>query len=207
MHKSMRFWDRMASSYDNDGNDRFDPALLKNTREYLKPGDVVLDFGCATGSLTLQFAGCVKEIHGVDYSANMIEVASAKATEINAENATFMQADVLDANIGPETYDVILAFNLLHLVKDIHAVTRKINEALKPGGLFISLTPCRGEKGRWLRMLMAVLGTLGITPRPRFFETSELEQILTGAGFEIVRTECTDQAIATDFFAVVRKLS
>lgn len=70
MDKIESFWDKQAKGYDGS-EDQFDPAfkiIVEKTRKYLRPDDVVLDFGCATGSKTLEIAKNVKEIHGMDIS-------------------------------------------------------------------------------------------------------------------------------------------
>jgi ubiquinone/menaquinone biosynthesis C-methylase UbiE len=44
-------------------------------RRYLRPVDQALDIGCGNGFSTFQYARCVRQILGVDYSPNMIEAA------------------------------------------------------------------------------------------------------------------------------------
>jgi 2-polyprenyl-3-methyl-5-hydroxy-6-metoxy-1,4-benzoquinol methylase len=45
-----------------------------------------------------------------------------------------------------ESYDVILALNMLHTVPNPQDVMQRINEILNPDGLFISVTTCLGQK-------------------------------------------------------------
>ena len=70
MSKSERFWDRLSKNYDKSDSinevNRYES--IRYIREYLKPGDIVLDFGCATGTIASALAGNVKEMHGVDLS-------------------------------------------------------------------------------------------------------------------------------------------
>jgi 2-polyprenyl-3-methyl-5-hydroxy-6-metoxy-1,4-benzoquinol methylase len=56
-----------------------------------------------------------------------------------------MQATIFDTRLKEETFDVILAFGILHLLKDFPKAIRRINELLKPGGWFISSTACMGK--------------------------------------------------------------
>jgi cyclopropane fatty-acyl-phospholipid synthase-like methyltransferase len=58
MGKSEKFWDRMSGGYDrgDDGAQEGEFPSVVTTRRYLNEDDVVLDFGCATGTLALKIA-------------------------------------------------------------------------------------------------------------------------------------------------------
>ena len=71
----------------------------------------------------------------------MIEIAREKAAVAKVENVIFEQTDIFDSEFAKESYDVILAFNMLHTVASPQDVVLRINELLKPEGLFISVTP------------------------------------------------------------------
>ena len=76
-NKSQDFWNKQAKRYDT-GEQKFNAVykeILLKTKEYLDPGDIVMDFGCATGTKTLILAGNVKHIHGLDLSDEMIKEA------------------------------------------------------------------------------------------------------------------------------------
>lgn len=55
------------------------------------------------------------------------------------------RADAADWPDG--TFDVVLGFNVLHLVAVRDAVLQNVCRLLKPGGLFISKTPCLAQMG------------------------------------------------------------
>ena len=62
-------------------NDKTYKKTLEITKKHLKSSDIVLDYACATGLYSIELAGNVKEIHGIDISSKMIEAAERKATE------------------------------------------------------------------------------------------------------------------------------
>jgi SAM-dependent methyltransferase len=86
------------------------------------------------------------------------------------------------------SFDVVLAFNLLHLLDGTPAAIRRIRELLKPGGLFISKTVCLGEKGRLLRCLVFIMRKLGLAPYVKSLKIQELEDFITDQDFQIIET-------------------
>lgn len=199
MNKSERFWDRMSKNFD-DQEKTNDKVFLK-ARKYLNSSDKVLDYACATGMYTFEAAGHVKEIHGIDISSKMIEVAKRNAGERQEQNVTFAQATIFDERYAKEPFDVILAFNILHLLGDLPEVVQRINELLKPGGLFISASACLGESGAFLRTLITLLGKTGLVPQVNIFKSSELKAFITGRGFQIIEVEKIPDSVSHYFIA------
>jgi 2-polyprenyl-3-methyl-5-hydroxy-6-metoxy-1,4-benzoquinol methylase len=141
MSKLEEFWDGASKNYDKT-EARFEYIHSKsreNTKKFLKGSDTVLDYGCGTGTSTCQFSCHVKEVHAIDISSKMIEIAREKAVVAKVKNVIFEQTDIFDSEFAKESYDVILAFNMLHTVPSPQDVVLRINELLKPEGLFISV--------------------------------------------------------------------
>src|SRR6056297_2200954 len=118
MSKSEKFWDQSASNYDNTEG-RFDfihSRSRENTKRYLKDTDIVLDYGCGTGTTTCEISGLVKSVRAIDMSTAMIEIAKTKAAKAGAVNIDFEQADIFDEAFQYGSFDVVLAFNMLHTV-------------------------------------------------------------------------------------------
>ena len=134
--KSEKMWDRMAGRWDTPGVSLgdHDLALLTKTDKYLNNESVLLDFGCATGSIVFELAGKTRQVYGLDISSNMIEIAKIKAAEQGVTNTHFIHGSIFNETLVPESFDVILAFSVLHLVEDIPLVFQRINQLLKPGG-------------------------------------------------------------------------
>jgi len=146
MDQSEKFWDKQAKNFaKHEQNIKLNENKdFVNTLKYLNINDVVLDYGCGAGIVSHAIADKVKEIQAIDISPKMIEVANRKANQLNIENINFAQATIFDERYQKESFNVILAFRILHVLEDTQAVMRRINELLKPWGWFISVSACMG---------------------------------------------------------------
>ena len=191
MNKAEKFWDKRAKGYENKEK-RSEPLYnraVEKTKTYLKTSDIVLDYGCGPGLMTNQFTKHVKKILGIDISSKMIDVARQNAKEDNIENIEYAQSTIFDDKLEDESFNVITAFNVLHLVEDERKTLKRINELLKPGSIFISETVCLDEKKSFLRFIFKIIGKLGIVPNLIHYNSSDLENLIVECDFQIVETE------------------
>jgi 2-polyprenyl-3-methyl-5-hydroxy-6-metoxy-1,4-benzoquinol methylase len=206
MSNAETFWDNTAKNYNREEkrDEKTYLKIIEKIRTYLKPNDIVLDFGCGTGLVSNEIAGNVKQIHAIDISSKMIAIAKEKAAGRKIENIDHAHSTLFDEQLRKGSFDVILAFYILHLVEDNQKVMQRLNELLKPGGLMISATPCMGEKPI-LNGLFSMAGKIGIIPTIRSFKKTELEDSIANGNFEIVETECLHQS-SQQYFIVAKKI-
>lgn len=211
MSEPETFWDNSAGNYDKT-EQRFEHIHRKsreNARRHLKASDVVLDYGCGTGTVSCELANQVKEIHAIDISSKMIEAARGKADAKNLHNVRFVQTDIFDERFKEESFDAILAFNMLHTVPNPRDVVKRLHELLKPEGVFVSVTPCLRGKMSFLVNLqiqfVRVLCALRIIPIPiRRLKSSELDDLLTNGKFEAIETEEIFKGASSYFIAATK---
>ena len=207
MDNSEKYWDKRSNKYDKQTK-RYGQTYIRtieNTKKHLTMSDVVLDYACGTGNITNEIADNVKEIHAIDISAKMLDIAKRKAGERKIENINFAQSTIFDETYQKESFHVILVFNVLHLLADPQKVIRRINELLKPGGLFISATGCLGEKKTFSNIFFLLLSKVGMVPFIKFFKISELEDLITNENFQIVETENLYHT-PPNYFIVAKKI-
>lgn len=212
MNKSEEFWNKSASNYDKT-EERFEFIHRKsreNARTHLKGSDIVLDYGCGTGTTSCELSGQAKEIHAIDISSKMIEIAKGKADAGKVENVRFEKADIFDERYREGSFDVILAFNMLHTVPNPRNVVKRVHELLKPEGLFISVTPClRGKMSFLVNLqiqLVRILCAVGVIPIPiRRLKSSELDDLLANGNFRAIETEEIYRK-ASSYFVVAKKI-
>jgi 2-polyprenyl-3-methyl-5-hydroxy-6-metoxy-1,4-benzoquinol methylase len=190
MNKSEKFWDRSADYYDRE--EKKDELtylkFIEKAKKYLKASDIVLDFGCGTGLVCNEIADDVKMIYAIDISSKMINIARGKATQRKIQNINYIYTTIFDDRFVSDSYDVILVFNVLHLLDDSKEVIKRLNKLLKPDGYIVSATPCMGEKPI-LNSLFSIGSKIGITPVIKSFKTNELDNLFIKGNFEMIETD------------------
>lgn len=212
MNKPKDFWDKSAKNYDRT-EERFE-HIHQTSREcakrHIRETDIVLDYGCGTGTTACELASHVAEIQGIDISPRMIELAKQKATVNGLDNVSFAQADIFDEGYSKGSFDVVLAFNMLHTVPDPQRVARRAHELLKPEGVFISVTPCLRERISLLVgaqiQIVRFLCKLGIIPVPiRRLQTSDLDDLISGGNFYAAETKAIFSGASSYFIAAKKQ--
>ena len=201
-----RFWDRIADRYATKpiADEASYQKKLEITREYFRPDMKVLEFGCGTGSTALIHAPHVASIRAIDVSARMLEIAKDKANNAGISNVHFEQSTLSLAHEPAGTYDMILGLSILHLLEDRDDAIARAFGLLKPGGVFVSSTPCLDGAVGWLFRLIGPIGRwLGLLPRLKVFSQNELRASMTSAGFVIDHSWQPDGA--RSLFLVVQK--
>lgn len=157
-------------------------AMLAAAASRLRPTDHVLEIGCGTGSTAIRLAPHAGAWIATDFSEEMLRIARAKPAP---ENLRFVRADADHAFDGGP-FDVVCAFQILHLVDDPPHLLARIHAHLKPGGLLIAKTWCFADMGLHLRALFAILRAIKMFPPARALTKAALRRAIGEAGFEIV---------------------
>ena len=201
-----RFWDRIAEKYaaspvrDEDSYRH----TLDRTRAHLNAQDRALEIGCGTGTTAIKLRDAVGSIMATDYSAGMIEIAKRKRADASAGNVEFAVGTVFSDTLETGAFDAVLAFNLFHLLDDPEASLQRTHALLRPGGVFISKTPCLGGRAWLYGPMIGVMRLFGRAPRVRLFSVDEWDARIEAAGFEIVETGFFPTA-STNRFIVARR--
>jgi len=196
MNRARNFWDKQAKKFDNSQKE-FETAsgeIMSRTKEYLDADDNVLDFGCATGTKTLELAGMIKHIHGLDFSSEMISEALKKKNEEKATNVSFSQGTIFSDDLDKASFEKILAFSIIHLLEECEKVIQRMYELLKPGGLLITETACFSDRMNFKTRLeftsYRFMKLLKLFPlNLNMFKTTDVEQLMSRQSFSILRSE------------------
>lgn len=190
-------WAEHADWYDNASK-----AVMQRYRALAKIGssDAVLDIGCGAGGLSLDLAPVCRAVHGVDLSAEMLDVARKRAADRGIANATFEQADAQTDSLGAE-YDVVVSSFGAMFFDDPVAAFRNIATSLKPGGR-LALAAWRDlRENEWLMKIRGALALGRDLPLPPLaaptpFSLSNVERttaLLAEAGFAEVALTPVDE--------------
>ena len=117
----------------------FEKAFLKNEIARLPDHAVMLDLGCATGSLSCRMAGDFERVVGYDVSPHMLDVARKKAADQGLTNVNFTQGDLEEGIPEPDDSVSLAVMNLgtASDMRNIKGVIGEIRRVLKPGGRFV----------------------------------------------------------------------
>ncbi|MGY6635103.1 MAG: class I SAM-dependent methyltransferase [Alkalilacustris sp.] len=182
--RSKRFWNRIAARYaarplrDVPAHE----AMLAAAAVWLSPSDRVLEIGCGTGGAAIKLAPGVADWIATDLSEEMVRISEAKG---GGPKLRFAVADAVEAlTLGP--FDVVCAFNVLHLVEDLPATVSRIHASLNPGGRLIARVWCFGDLSIGMRLLLRVLQAVRLVPKVLVLQEVGLRTALRDAGFEIL---------------------
>ena len=198
------FWDKTALKYAKDPISDMEAYALTRDRiiEILQPHHKVLELGCGTGSTALELADRVDSYIGTEVSPNMIAIARGKLGGHMPENLSFEIQDV--AAVASDSYDVVIALNLLHLVPDLEIILGRIYSTLPSGGLLIAKTGLLKD-GLWvLPWVIPVMRLIGKAPFVRSLGEVELLVMLKNAGF-LVAEKLTQDGMVPRMFTVAIK--
>ncbi|WP_316861535.1 class I SAM-dependent methyltransferase [uncultured Cohaesibacter sp.] len=208
MPTAKEFWETEADKYVARpiANMPAYEMTMERTRAYLKPDDKVLEMGCGSGNTAMLLSRHVSHIWANDLCSRFIEIGSSKAREKNITNIDFIEGDIMAPELDNHApYDCLLAFNLIHLFKDIPGAIERMHALIKPGGIFISKTGCLSGMRGLLRIPIAIMQVFGKAPHVSFVSASKLEAIMRTQGFEILESRTFPKAGGSQFI-IARKL-
>jgi ubiquinone/menaquinone biosynthesis C-methylase UbiE len=187
-----RFWNRIARKYAADpiADMAGYETTLRRVQALLLAEHSVLEIGCGTGSTALRLAPGTRRMLATDASPEMIAIAREKLAAQPVPRLRFAVADAEAAASGDACHDAVLAFNLLHLVTDLDGTLRALLPALKPGGMFISKTPCLAEMNPLItRVAVPLMRAFGKAPHVLSFDEAHLRSAFERHGLEIEAVE------------------
>jgi ubiquinone/menaquinone biosynthesis C-methylase UbiE len=103
----------------------------------LEAGMKILDVCCGSGASAIPAAEAVGPngaVLGIDLAENLIELAKIKAREARLMNIEFRVADMLDADLAPSTFDVVICVFGIFFVPDMRQAVQALWSLLRPGG-------------------------------------------------------------------------
>lgn len=185
-----RFWDRTAQRYSQRpvADEAAYQQTLDRVRARLSTHANVLEVGCGTGTTALKLAPHAKHITATDVSGKMIDIAQAKAQAQRVNNVRFVRSTVDEDWLAAGSFDVVMTFNLIHLLQDIPRSVRRMHELLTPDGLLVSKTPCIGDMNLFVRGVIPIMRVFGRAPFVNFIDKEGLQQAVVDSGFEIIET-------------------
>ncbi|MFT4705677.1 MAG: arsenite methyltransferase [Bradymonadia bacterium] len=201
------FWNKIAEKYSHRPVElpKAFERKIAITKDCMSADDIVLDIGCGTGSLALRLAETGAHVHGLDVSTEMVRIARAKpAPEHGSVSFHVGPFDDSLETVADGSLDGVCAYSLLHLVDDADAALRQIYRLLKPGGFFVSSTPCLGDSMVPYGAIIGVMRLLGKAPMVKTMSRAALTEAIAEAGFVNVSSPDVGAKPATAFFVACK---
>ncbi|MBV1911706.1 MAG: class I SAM-dependent methyltransferase [Kangiellaceae bacterium] len=185
MHKSVKFWDRMADGYSKKAvpDEAVYQKKLAATQSYLTTDMSVLEFACGTGSTAIEHTPYVKDYLAIDISSKMLEIAESKTRLVGIDNLDFSVDSFESFQAPSDSYDAILGLSILHLMDNPELMIEKAYRLLKQGGVFVSSTACIQDRMPLLKYIGPIAWSVGLIPKLNIFSQTELEEMLINSGF------------------------
>ncbi len=149
----------------------------------------LLDIGCGGGLVSEPMARLGFSVTGIDAEAQSLAVARRHAEATGLLGVAYRQASVEELAAAGETFDAVLALEVVEHVADPHLFLGTTAKLVRPGGGLIAATLNRTPKS-FLFAIVAAEYVLGWVPRgthdwQKFLRPSELAAGLRPHGFAI----------------------
>ena len=132
------FWDRVAFVYDifaNIINKKVHKKLKEIVANEITKDDDVLECACGTGMLTKVVAPRSKSIIATDFSSKMLKRTKKKCKKFN--NIEFMNANIMKLDFDDNSFDIVIAANVIHLLDDPIKAINELDRVRKENGKVI----------------------------------------------------------------------
>ena len=132
------FWDRVAPLYDlavNTLNRRVYDGTGAAVARLIRAGDTVLECACGTGAISAAIAPACARVVATDYSEGMLKQARKKLAKYS--NVTVEQADITDLRYANDSFDAVVAGNVIHLLPEPGDALKELKRVVRPGGTII----------------------------------------------------------------------
>lgn len=145
-------FDTMAHKYDSDERIKIANIISNEIKKYLPNTDdkILMDYGCGTGLIGIEFTKTFEYVLFIDGSNNMIEEVKKKLNHLNISNAfcmpisfcTIPNSDILTTI----KVDYIFICQTLIHIEDTYDILNNLSELLKENGHIIIVDFDKNEK-------------------------------------------------------------
>ncbi len=189
------FWDQVAGVYDifvNVINRKTHCELKRIVSDLIEPDDDVLECACGTGLLSVVIAQKCRKLTATDFSKKMLKKAAKNCAEF--DNVSFSAADITALPFMDDSFDKVVAGNVIHLLDDPLNALAELNRVCKDDGTLIIPTYMNNDtKGRTSRFAQAA-GKAGADFK-RQFTIQSYRQFFLDAGYSDVNVTLADGRI------------
>lgn len=195
------FWDKVSGVYDLFEN-IYNKSVYQSTGEsvakYIKNTDRVLECACGTGAISIFIAPVCKELIVSDYSLGMLKQAKKKLK--NYDNIDYRRVDITDIEAEDNSFDVVVAGNVIHLLPDPQRAMNELTRVCKDGGRLVIPTYINGDEGT-NKLAVKFLEKLGASFKCQF-DAESYEKFFEDMGYKNVTYEVVRGRMSCDIAVI-----
>ena len=195
------FWDKVSGVYDLFEN-IYNKSVYQSTGEsvakYIKNTDRVLECACGTGAISIFIAPVCKELIVSDYSVGMLKQAKKKLK--NYDNIDYRRVDITDIEAEDNSFDVVVAGNVIHLLPDPQWAMNELTRVCKDGGRLVIPTYINGDEGT-NKLAVKFLEKLGASFKCQF-DAESYEKFFEDMGYKNVTYEVVRGRMSCDIAVI-----
>ncbi len=193
MKKKKSFWDRISFIYDaaESLNKKAYQGMLTYIAALVPKDAKVLECAAGTGAISIAVAPRASQVFCTDLSLPMLERAQAKARKRELHNISFAERDLLHLTEEDESYDVVIAANVVHLLDSPQEALKELWRVTRKNGILVVPTFLTKSGGTGFTFLISLYKLIGFRPKHSFKEEEYLKMMkesgLLGLDFEVIQ--------------------
>lgn len=162
----MDFWSKFAKFYDvaESLNGKVYSEMCGTTTNLVPFHSRVLDCAAGTGALSIAAARKADSVLCTDNSEKMLEIARQKARRLDFDNICFERANIFHLDYADNSFDSVIAGNVLHLLKNPESAVKELCRVTKSGGKILLPTFMTSDKTKISSVLLSAYKKLGFEP-------------------------------------------
>lgn len=195
----MSFWDKIAPAYDLIELVSYFgyKGMRDGIKQIVPEGAKVLDCAAGTGELTVAAAEKARSVMCSDLSEAMLHKSMEKCFRHRFTNVAFQSRNIYELPDKDNTYDIVIAGNVLHLLDDPVKAVNELCRVTKPGGKIIMPTFLSGEKLSGT-VITNLYKKFGFDPA-HSYDLEEYERMLSSCNISRLKITLIDNIIPVGF--------
>ena len=186
------YWDKIASLYDlfeTVYNKKVYINTGKAVAEEIEAADRVLECACGTGAISVDIAPVCRALTATDMADGMLRQTSRKVRRF--PNVRVRRADMTALRFRDNSFDKVVAGNVIHLLDDPQAAVRELVRVCRPGGKVIIPTYINMIKNGSTGLVVKMINAMGANFK-RQFDLDSYKQFFADAGYTDVKFSVVD---------------
>lgn len=178
------FWDIAARFYDifeNYYNGDVNRKLVWQVADLVGKDDIVLECACGTGMISKGIGPKCKELIATDFSDSMLRQAKRNCAHL--KNVKIKRANIMSIKCRDESFDKVVAGNVIHLLDEPYAALEELMRTCKSGGKVIIPTYVNNENNGKPSIFIRCLEKFGANFKKQF-DFSTYKQFFEKTGYK-----------------------